>query len=1464
MRDGANNLANAPSSNGNGDSPAISEAKESGSMQSFLQTLRRTFGSRFLCYLVLNYMFLKGMVFTMLQTSMLPYFQKMGVKGVEFQLASVVAMIPWSMKGFIGVLSDIVPIAKARRVPYNTYVQRERQKKYYERHKTHARFKRLRRYEEKQAPAAPLLERLLTEGADAVDADYEQRLELSYGSKTSEPEEGRKTRKRKRQRHVELEKPAEAPPVPRQEAAKKRSSSQKGQQATRFQREQRAYEEAQAAKAAARQQQEEEKRERKRKRKQFAKDRAIAGKLRSKRNVKGQPSMQSMLELITSKLGVASSSKTRLPQNATREQRKRPDESILDGIWDLGRGNHPLSACAESCLRPWSILEGRFHKRGYLLLSAMLGGFGVCVLGLWRPGEGHLWTAAALFGCAFTFLATFDLLCEGKYSEMMREEKAGSEVLTFVWTMCQWGSLLAAAVLYFVIDSEGPRPVILGCLPFAFVAFWRTWMGDLHEEPARSWKSLRAKAYSEPELFLLALLMACGSLVVALATAFWGRQGRLLAAVSVSVLLVVFSFRTLPRVLARSNLYMFIISISYLDLSGPLSYWYTGTDGCVPSGPHFSYSYFLAVSNVVGSAGSMLGAVLFQSMQSWSFRSAFRVTTFVQISASLFDLFIITRMNLTLGIPDAFAYLFGDAACQSIAAQMIIMPQALLTARLCPRGAEATVFAILAGFQNFGSNIGSILGAQLAETYGIQCSRLGPCNFESLINLIILCHILAPMACLSFLFLVPTAKMNDEKAFATDSPPPSFASPSPSPLNSPRVSDPDSPEPEGDGEYFLLQDDGMVVRQLSGCLQTAPSNSRGTTLPRWNNLVAVKLLSSMFTRLGHESLAQALAGRMEKLSWDLLEKARSRGGRWLVEQADKGRLVGELLPLRRLAWIRMLGVVTGDSLERWPEELDVHRKQYNQLLEDFRKETDVKAVDPKLCNPLSRNADNPYLKIQVNEELLKEIWKDVERTFPECEFLSSAESRKVLQRILFHWCRSKNPSLTASDSYRQGMNELAAVLYSVTKQGEYSRGSDPEALGARLCGSQHNEADAFACFVHLMNKGIRPMFLAPSNSRPNRSPIGDLPRSRMAADPGAPGSAILARCQYIFEQVVRAVDSELFDHLKRMDIEAQVFLLRWIRLLFCREFELKETYILWDGLLASAGQPLPSLRYTGKDPVTAEAAEASGELPLLDFAAAALLLRMRRELIGMDQTECLRRLLRSCSEEGAVDLLAEAKRIYQGKFQAARPREAPSVPAAVPSPVGPVMPSPAAAASPAGAPGDPLAEDPLRRGQQFLSVAAQGAQGLLQAGRTAYAKLSDQERPAAVNRSPAGGLTQSIANWVDIDLWSDKASTGSGTDDIVELRRRAQAAEQERDDIKRKANEFFTKKKQEFAAQLAERDQQIQELSEKLAKAEQALAQFQAGEKVPQAEAVETVETVETEAEATANLQVLNEMANDI
>eukprot|EP00434_Breviolum_minutum_P016678 symbB.v1.2.014702.t1/scaffold1048.1/size141897/2 len=271
-----------------------------------------------------------------------------------------------------------------------------------------------------------------------------------------------------------------------------------------------------------------------------------------------------------------------------------------------------------------------------------------------------------------------------------------------------------------------------------------------------------------------------------------------------------------------------------------------------------------------------------------------------------------------------------------------------------------------------------------------------------------------------------------------------------------------------------------------------------------------------------------------------------------------------------------------------------------------------------------------------------------------------------------------------------------------------------------------------------------------------------------------------------------------------------------------------------------------------------------------------------RELLRLDQTECLRRLLRSCSEDRAADLLLEAKKIAAGGVSRGLPMPKLQATVAPPSPGA----NPGLPAAP-GAPqnrGDNLfeSEDPLRRGQQFISAAAQSAQGLLQAGRQAYAKLSDQavaKSPAQDPRIPAGSTNrspglQSIANWVDIDLWSDKVA--GPQDELAELRQRAKTAEQERDEIKKKANEFIAKKKAEFATQLAERDQKIAELTERLAEAEAALAAMNQQPTAPtpsdvQPEEGEVGEVASTKVEETKELskeaaekEVLDEIANDI
>jgi len=588
----------------------------------------------------------------------------------------------------------------------------------------------------------------------------------------------------------------------------------------------------------------------------------------------------------------------------------------------------------------------------------------------------------------------------------------------------------------------------------------------------------------------------------------------------------------------------------------------------------------------------------------------------------------------------------------------------------------------------------------------------------------------------------------------------------------------------------------------------------------------------------------------QRLTSELLVQATSGGCGWLAEQAAQGRLLADYASLRRLAWAHLFGIISGETSEDWVKALEVGRKRYNGLLEDYRRESNVKALDPNVCNPLARNSDNPFNKMQANDELLKEIWKDVERTFPEVEMLSSADSRKMLQRLLFHWCRATNPAKAACDSYRQGMNELAAVMLAACKWGEYAEGSweTPEALGLRLCGRQHTEADAFTLFSRLMDMGLRPMFMPTSSratspiggARNSNSVIGELPRSRLGGGSGRdlpPSSAILARCMFIFDTVVKRSDLALHKHLLKLEIEPQVFLLRWLRLLFCREFSLEDTLLLWDGFFADAYKPpsaAPSWTYPepakgGGEMAWREAAEASAKMPLVDYVAAAFLRGMRGDLLGLDQTDCLRRLLSARPPAcGVGALLDSARRLRDcaASMSLASP--------AVGADAGPLGGSNMAAnfgssldpfsSRPGQGPlGGPPGSRPLPvadvgaaggagnfnappRGQHLLSAAALGAQGLFSA---AVQKISEQLPPM-----------------------EPTLSSGSVLGSTDELRRRLVQAEQERDTIKRKANEFVTAKRAEWAsqvnelkAQLAQRDQQLAERDARIAELEAHLRQ---------------------------------------
>jgi len=76
---------------------------------------------------------------------------------------------------------------------------------------------------------------------------------------------------------------------------------------------------------------------------------------------------------------------------------------------------------------------------------------------------------------------------------------------------------------------------------------------------------------------------------------------------------------------------------------------------------------------------------------------------------------------------------------------------------------EATVYALLAGFQNFGSAVSSSMGTLAIDLTGIRTPKDAPCNFDDLIWLVVTSHVILPLLTLPLTFvLIPNARMTDD------------------------------------------------------------------------------------------------------------------------------------------------------------------------------------------------------------------------------------------------------------------------------------------------------------------------------------------------------------------------------------------------------------------------------------------------------------------------------------------------------------------------------------------------------------------------------------------------------------------------------------------------------------------------------------------------------------------------------
>ncbi|KAL2164525.1 hypothetical protein VTH06DRAFT_3741 [Thermothelomyces fergusii] len=289
------------------------------------------------------------------------------------------------------------------------------------------------------------------------------------------------------------------------------------------------------------------------------------------------------------------------------------------------------------------------------------------------------------------------------------------------------------------------------------------------------------------------------------------------------------------------------------------------------------------------------------------------------------------------------------------------------------------------------------------------------------------------------------------------------------------------------------------------------------------------------------------------------------------------------LGLRSICWKAFL-LWRNAPREQWPELARKSRASYSDLCDQhlkFIKHPEQLAA--LTIDPLADDPASPWNAVRRDEAIRAEILQDVRR-LPDEPFYHEEPVQAMMLDILFVYCKL-NPGI---GGYRQGMHELLAPLVWVVSQdavdGLTDATGDPvDVMIADMLDPAFVEHDAFALFSKLMESAGH-FYEA----------------DRDAASDGQQKNAIMERSKYIHEVALMKIDEELAMHLLNIEVLPQIFLIRWIRLLFGREFEFGEFLILWDTLFAC-------------DPT----------LELIDLICVAMLLRIRWTLLGADYSAVL-------------------------------------------------------------------------------------------------------------------------------------------------------------------------------------------------------------------------------------------------
>jgi hypothetical protein len=313
--------------------------------------------------------------------------------------------------------------------------------------------------------------------------------------------------------------------------------------------------------------------------------------------------------------------------------------------------------------------------------------------------------------------------------------------------------------------------------------------------------------------------------------------------------------------------------------------------------------------------------------------------------------------------------------------------------------------------------------------------------------------------------------------------------------------------------------------------------------------------------------------------------------------------------------------------------------------------SDDDGVELVTDDPLSSAPSSEWGKKFELQKLIQVIDNDLNRLWGEIDFFEDPQTRKDLREVLVAY------TCDTDLSYRQGMHEIASIIYywivqdadklqselELSKTGsekKYDHVLSEEFRAALplLFDRKQVIADTYICFQRMMQVGCFELEVLYDTRHAERrnDDFGEGALTR-TVEKTISKNEIVDISHFVQCVALKKADEPLWKHLNSVhNIGPQAYGIRWMRLLFTREFPLSQAAVLWDAFFAeyalcrSKGKPFDISR------------------SLVPYVSVAMLVYLSKDLRERDDyAMVLHRLMKYPPVEGVTSIINKAL-TYQG------------------------------------------------------------------------------------------------------------------------------------------------------------------------------------------------------------------------